>query len=1032
MQVPFIRALVVTTFIGLPAIASSQTITFDAIPNQILGVSPFTIAAEATSGAPVGFTSTTSTVCKLAANLVLLLKAGTCSVTADSIGATSVTRSFTVSEAKPSGSFETAAGSPFTVGTGTAGGGPKSMAVGDFNGDGRPDLAVVSYDGTLTVLLGNGTGGFTVATGSPPTVGYALDSVAVGDFNGDGKLDLAVANSDYDTVTVLLGNGAGGFTAAAGSTLTVGLSPQSLVVGDFNGDGKSDLAVANTNDGTVTVLLGNGSGGFAVATGSPFTAGFAPEAVVVGDFNGDGIQDLAAASVINSYVIVLLGNGSGGFTAAAGSPFTAGMDPASLVVGDFNGDGIQDLAAANFGDGTVTVLLGNGAGGFAEAAGSPFAVVGAPNPLVMGDFNGDGIEDLATANFDSNTVTVFLGNGAGGFAAATGNPFAVGGNPRFVTVGDFNGDGIEDLATANSGSYNVTVLLGLVVGHTSQTITLAALSNATYGVSPFTIGATASSGLVVSFSSPTSGVCSVIGTTVTIIGVGTCSIVASQAGNAIYAVAPAASQSFTVSQASQTITFGPLSNQTFEPFPLYLNATATSGLFITFTSNTPTVCFISYGPYEYNLTLLSFGTCSITANQSGSVGYAAAPAVTQTFTVLPSTPPLQLVTVAPCRIMDTRNANGPLGGPFIAAGETRSIPIPSGPCGIPANALAYALNVTVVPRTGSLGYLTVWPTDQSQPPLASTLNSPDGSILANAAIVQACTAGAVSAFATDDTELIIDINGDFVPPASDTLQFYPLPPCRVLDTRNPEGAFGGPALAGGGARSFEIVSSSCGVPAGAAAYSLNTTVVPHGELGYLTAWPTGEPQPSVSTLNSLDGTVLANAAIIPAGTGGAVSFFATNATDVVVDINGYFAAPGSGGLNFYASAPCRMVDTRNPPTYAFNWEDDIYSQTFLGAPTLGGGMDRTFGLAAALCGLPYYPSVQAYSLNMTVVPQGALGYLTTWPTGGSQPVVSTLNALKGQVVANAAIVPAGTFSAIDVFVTNTTDLIIDTNGFFGP
>jgi hypothetical protein len=222
------------------------------------------------------------------------------------------------------------------------------------------------------------------------------------------------------------------------------------------------------------------------------------------------------------------------------------------------------------------------------------------------------------------------------------------------------------------------------------------------------------------------------------------------------------------------------------------------------------------------------------------------------------------------------------------------------------------------------------------------------------------------------------------------------------------------------------------VPAGAAAYSLNTTVVPHGELGYLTAWPTGEPQPSVSTLNSLDGTVLANAAIIPAGTGGAVSFFATNATDVVVDINGYFAAPGSGGLNFYASAPCRMVDTRNPPTYAFNWEDDIYSQTFLGAPTLGGGMDRTFGLAAALCGLPYYPSVQAYSLNMTVVPQGALGYLTTWPTGGSQPVVSTLNALKGQVVANAAIVPAGTFSAIDVFVTNTTDLIIDTNGFFGP
>src|SRR5262249_8240814 len=143
------------------------------------------------------------------------------------------------------------------------------------------------------------------------------------------------------------------------------------------------------------------------------------------------------------------------------------------------------------------------------------------------------------------------------------------------------------------------------------------------------------------------------------------------------------------------------------------------------------------------------------------------------------------------------------------------------------------------------------------------------------------------------------------------LQFYPLPPCRVLDTRSPSGTFGGPAIAGGTSRSFPIPSSACGVPATAAAYSFNTTVVPSGSLGYLTAWPTGFPQPFVSTLNSLDGTILANAAIVPAGTGGAVSFFASDTTHLIVDIDGYFAPPGGGGLNFYSVTPCRIADTRN-------------------------------------------------------------------------------------------------------------------------
>ena len=376
---------------------------------------------------------------------------------------------------------------------------------------------------------------------------------------------------------------------------------------------------------------------------------------------------------------------------------------------------------------------------------------------------------------------------------------------------------------------------------------------------------------------------------------------------------------------------------------------------------------------------------------------------------------LQLVTVIPCRILDTRNPNGTFGGPFIAGGTSRTVPIPSSTCGIPANASAYSLNITVVPRDGgTLGYLTVWPTGQSQPNV-STLNSPDGSTLANAAIVPAGTSGSIDAFALNDTDLIVDVNGYFVPPAAGTLQFYPLTPCRVLDTRNPNGTFGGPSIAGGTSRSFPIPSSGCGAPANAAAFSFNVTAVPQGFLGYLTAYPDGESLPNVSTLNSLDGTILANAAIVPAGTAGAVSLYAANTTDVVVDINGYFAAPAAGGLNFVTSAPCRVVDTRNP-------------NGTLGGPIMDGNTTRTFPLPTSSCGLP--PTAAAYSLNMTVVPSGPLGFLTTWPTGQSQPNASTLNAPKGLVVANAAIVPAGTNGSIDVYVVQTTHVVIDVNGYF--
>jgi len=379
-----------------------------------------------------------------------------------------------------------------------------------------------------------------------------------------------------------------------------------------------------------------------------------------------------------------------------------------------------------------------------------------------------------------------------------------------------------------------------------------------------------------------------------------------------------------------------------------------------------------------------------------------------------STSGLRFVPVTPCRVADTRDPNGPFGGPVMAGGSTRSFTIPSSGCGIPSTALAYSLNVTVVPTT-TLNYLTIWPAGQTQP-LVSTLNSFDGRVKANAAIIGAGASGAVSVFVANNTHVILDINGYFAL-SSETptgLVFYPLTPCRVMDTREPNGPFGGPILTGGAARTVPVLSSSCGIPSSAAAYSLNMTVVPSGFLDYLTTWPTGTPQPFVSTLNDPTATVVANAAIVPAGTGGSINVFVTQQTHLIIDINGYFAPPGAGGLLYYPMPPCRVLDTRNP-------------NGPFGGPAFSG--QRDVNIAAGSCAVP--AATQAYSLNATVVPHGFLGYLTLWPAGQAQPFVSTLNSYDASVVSNAAVVPTTT-GAISAFASETTDLILDLNGVFAP
>ncbi len=321
---------------------------------------------------------------------------------------------------------------------------------------------------------------------------------------------------------------------------------------------------------------------------------------------------------------------------------------------------------------------------------------------------------------------------------------------------------------------------------------------------------------------------------------------------------------------------------------------------------------------------------------------------------------IQFTSVTPCRLVDTRGTDGPFGGPAMQGNTTRNFALPQNPnCNVPANAVAYSLNVTVVPH-GRLGYLSIWPTGEAQP-VVSTMNSPDGRTKANAAIVPAGNNGAVSVYVTNTTDVVLDIDGYFQEPGSGTYQFYPLTPCRLVDTRGANGPLGGPRLPAQQERDFPLLMNTACIPQGLnpVAYSLNFTVVPNPagqRLGYLSVWPAGQAQPVVSTLNNPTATVVANAAIVPAGENGKVAVYAYNTTDLLIDINGYFATPGSGGSSLYPAAPCRAYDSRNNNGQPFSGE-------------------RTVNIVGSPCAPP--SNATGYVFNATVVPSGSVGISVT-------------------------------------------------------
>ncbi len=332
---------------------------------------------------------------------------------------------------------------------------PISVATGDFNGDSMTDLAVANYGcGSVAILLGNGDGTF----GAPTQFAVQRDGaqgIAVGDFNGDGKADVAACNSIGHSVSILLGVGDGTLLPAV--HFAAPFTPVALIARDLDADGFVDLAVVTNGTNSLTVLKGNGNGSFQLPVGN--AVGDYPVAVAAGDFDGNGVPDLVVANFNDDTALgsvsLLLGTGTGTFQAAVS--FATGLHTTSVDVGDFNGDGKLDVAAANKSSNDVSVLLGNGNGTLQAAVAYPAG--SQPLWVTVADLNGDGHPDLAVSDQD-RSVSILQGHSDGTFTPvanlAQAGAFA---DPIAITNADFNGDGRRDLVTVNLIGDNVSVLL---------------------------------------------------------------------------------------------------------------------------------------------------------------------------------------------------------------------------------------------------------------------------------------------------------------------------------------------------------------------------------------------------------------------------------------------------------------------------------------------------------------------------------------------------------------------------------------------
>jgi VCBS repeat protein len=332
---------------------------------------------------------------------------------------------------------------------------PDWTTLGDINGDGKLDLVTSVYQtNSVRVQLGNGDGTFQAATTILIAAGFGPSENHLVSLRGNGTLDLIAASFNTNQIAVLLGNGDGTFQSPVFYTVgSASNTPTSLTTGDFNHDGMLDVAVANTGDNTVSILLGTGSGAL-TPSGSAVHVGTDPEAIRAADFNGDGFSDLAVANYLDGTVTILLNNQDGGFAASVISVGTgAGSGPQALAI-EGAGNTLL-LAVANFRDNSVSVLRGDGSGAFGAQTIIPAG--GGPDDVVFADFNGNGIPDMAVSNYTTGTVSLMMGSAGGSYAVL--GPFKVSNTPYSVAVGDLDLDGTPDIVVPNCFSNNTGVLL---------------------------------------------------------------------------------------------------------------------------------------------------------------------------------------------------------------------------------------------------------------------------------------------------------------------------------------------------------------------------------------------------------------------------------------------------------------------------------------------------------------------------------------------------------------------------------------------
>jgi hypothetical protein len=321
-----------------------------------------------------------------------------------------------------------------------------AVAVGDFRGIGKQDMAIANSANSIDVKLGNGDGTFQTAVNYPIASGFPI-AIVPADVNGDGKLDLVVLLGHTKMVLIFIGNVDGTFTT--GQQFATGTNPQAVTVADVNNDGKLDLLVANSGDNTVSVLRGNGDGTFQAKL--DYITGGGPDSVAVGDFNGDGLLDLAVSNATDSTVSVMMNSGSGTYPTHV--DYATAGSPTWVVTADFNKDGKLDLAVAAAA-GKISILKNNSDGTFATHVDYP--VSQNPQMVVAADLNGDGQLDLADVNYTNNSVSVLLGVGDGTFKSQEN--FPTNAAPGWLSLGDFNSDGRIDLAVVDTTAGGISIL----------------------------------------------------------------------------------------------------------------------------------------------------------------------------------------------------------------------------------------------------------------------------------------------------------------------------------------------------------------------------------------------------------------------------------------------------------------------------------------------------------------------------------------------------------------------------------------------